>query len=151
MTPSGTRVRAPRGRMRLLAGGVALALTLAGCGGSGKTASGAVIGITERDFHIAASTTHVVAGAVTLRIHNAGPDEHELIIAPERSDGLPLRADGFTVNEESIANSEPGSIEPQQPDHTELLSVHLKPGRYVLFCNMEGHYMAGMHTVLVVR
>lgn len=151
MTPSGTRVRAPRGRTRLLIGSVALALTLAGCGGSGKTDRGAVIGITERDFHIATTTMHVAAGAVTLRIHNAGPDEHELIVAPARSDGLPLRADGFTVDEESIASTEPGSVEPQQPDHTELLSVHLKPGRYVLFCNMEGHYMAGMHTVLVVR
>ena len=29
--------------------------------------------------------------------------------------------------------------------------MHLEPGRYVLFCNMEGHYMAGMHTVLVVH
>jgi len=126
-------------------------LTLAGCGGSAKTASGTVIGITERDFHIATTTTHVNAGRVTLRIHNAGPDEHELIVAPERAGGLPLRADGFTVNEQAIESSEPGSVEPQQPDHTELLSVHLKPGRYVLFCNMEGHYMAGMHIVLVVR
>lgn len=125
-------------------------MAVAGCGGAGKT-QGTVIGVTERDFHIATTTTHVAAGAVTLRIHNAGPDEHELIVAPERPDGLPLRADGFTVNEEAIQSSEPGSIEPQQPDHTELLSVHLKPGRYVLFCNMEGHYMAGMHTVLVVR
>lgn len=150
MTPSGTRERAPRGRLRLLPCGVALAMAVAGCGGGGKT-QGTVIGVTERDFHIATSTTHVAAGAVTLRIHNAGPDEHELIVAPERPGGLPLRADGFTVNEEAIQSSEPGSIEPQQPDHTELLSVHLKPGRYVLFCNMEGHYMAGMHTVLVVR
>ena len=66
MTPSGTRARAPRGRSLLLVGGVALALTLAGCGGSGKTASGTVIGITERDFHIATTTTHVNAGRVTL-------------------------------------------------------------------------------------
>jgi uncharacterized cupredoxin-like copper-binding protein len=30
------------------------------------------------------------------------------------------------------------------------LRVLLKPGRYVLFCNMAGHFMAGMHTDLVV-
>ena len=27
----------------------------------------------------------------------------------------------------------------------------LDPGRYVLFCNMYGHYLGGMHAVLVVR
>ena len=111
----------------------------------------AQVNVTERDFHIGLSTHTVQAGTVTLRIHNAGPDDHELIVAPQRRGGLPLRSDGFTVNEEAIASSEPGSIEPQQPGGTENLIVALKPGRYALFCNMEGHYMAGMHTTLVVR
>ena len=31
-----------------------------------------------------------------------------------------------------------------------MLKLHLAPGRYLLFCNMEGHYMGGMHTELVV-
>ena len=113
--------------------------------------SGSVVGVTERDFHIAATSTSVSAGEVTVRVHNAGPDEHELIVAPVRSAGLPLRADGFTVSEEAVQSSEPGSINPQQPGGTELLRVHLQRGRYVLFCNMEGHYMAGMHTVLTVH
>ena len=131
--------------------GIAVALTVAGCGGGARAADGALVGITERDFHIAESVRRVHAGKVTLSIRNAGPDEHELIVAPERPGGLPLRSDGFTINEAAIESSEPGSVEPQQPHHTELLDLRLKPGRYVLFCNMEGHYMAGMHTVLVVR
>jgi uncharacterized cupredoxin-like copper-binding protein len=145
------RACARRGRWRHLACGVVAAVAIAGCGGGGGAAGGRTVGVTERDFHIATTADTIGAGAVTLQIHNAGPDEHELIVAPERAGGLPLRADGFTVNEEKIESSEPGSIEPQQPHHTELLNVRLKPGRYVLFCNMEGHYMAGMHTVLVVR
>lgn len=140
----------PRGWPVLAAS--AIALLLAGCGGSGAPrATGAVVRISEGDFHILANRNVVPAGHVTLRIHNFGPDEHELIVAPQLPSGLPLRADGFTVSEEAIQSSEPGSITPQQPDHTELLNVVLKPGRYVLFCNMEGHYMAGMHRVLVVR
>ena len=127
---------------------------VSGCGGSsGSTGAvnGALIGVTERDFHIATTTSQVAAGAVTLRIHNAGPDEHELIVAPWRNAGPPLRSDGFTINEERIQSSEPGSITPQQPGGTEFLTVRLRPGTYVLFCNMEGHYMAGMHTTLVVH
>jgi len=128
-------------------------LAISGCGGSasaGAGAGGTVIGVTERDFHISTSISHVSAGDVSLRISNQGPDEHELIVAPERS-GLPIRSDGFTVNEEAIQRSELGSITPQQPGGTEYLRLHLAPGRYLLFCNMEGHYMGGMHTELVVR
>ena len=33
---------------------------------------------------------------------------------------------------------------------TGTLAVNLPPGRYVFFCNLEGHYMGGMHGVLEV-
>ena len=59
--------------------------------------------------------------------------------------------DGLTVDEEAVERSEPGSLEPGAPGAVRDLTVQLKPGRYILFCNMEGHYMAGMHTELVVR
>jgi uncharacterized cupredoxin-like copper-binding protein len=144
------RLHALPRRLPVLAAGV-LALLVGGCGSSSPRASATVVRVSESDFHIGASTDVVPAGPVTLRIHNYGPDQHELIVAPRRAGGLPLRSDGFTVNEEQLEKSEPGAIEPQQPDHTELLKVVLKPGRYVLFCNMEGHFMAGMHRVLVVR
>ena len=105
--------------------------------------------MTEGDFAITAPT-HLRAGDVVLRVHNKGPDEHELIVVQMREPGLPLRPDGFTVNEEALQHSEPGSLVPGQPGSTRDLRVHLAPGRYVLFCNMAGHYLGGMHTNLVV-
>jgi uncharacterized cupredoxin-like copper-binding protein len=129
-----------------------VALIVAGCGGGASApGSGTVINVTERDFHISTSISQVSPGDVWLRIHNAGPDNHELIVAPQNSHGLPLRGDGFTLDEDKFQNSEPGSVEPQLPNGTKYLKLHLAPGRYVLFCNMEGHYMSGMHTELVVR
>lgn len=138
---------------RLLAACAACALLLLGCGDSSRKPStaGTVIGVTERDFHIAATLAQVRSGDVTLQVHNVGPDQHELIVAPEHNRGLALRSDGFTVNEEAIQNSERGSIQPQEPGGTTDLKLHLAPGRYLLFCNMEGHYMGGMHTELVVE
>jgi uncharacterized cupredoxin-like copper-binding protein len=145
----------PRGRWCALASCAATILTISGCGAGSRAGDApgpgrAVVGVTERDFHISTTLTHVSAGEVTLRIHNQGPDEHELIVAPERKGGVPLRSDGFTVDEQAIQSSEPGSVDPQQPGATEFLKLRLARGRYELFCNMEGHYMAGMHTVLVV-
>lgn len=130
-------------------------LAMSGCAGSqvsggARAAGGTLLGITEKDFHISATLARVPAGAVTLRIHNQGPDQHELIVALARGTGPPIRADGFTVNEDALQSSEPGSVTPQQPGGTEDLNVQLAPGRYELFCNMEGHYMGGMHTMLTV-
>jgi uncharacterized cupredoxin-like copper-binding protein len=112
---------------------------------------GTIVGVNERDFHITTTLAQVKPGDVTLRVHNGGPDEHELLVAPERRGGLPIRSDGFTLNEEAIQSSEPGSITPQQPGGTEDLKLHLAPGRYILFCNMEGHFMGGMRTELVAK
>jgi uncharacterized cupredoxin-like copper-binding protein len=147
-----SRLESRAARLLSVAAWIAAAALVCGCGGSAHptASSGTLVGISERDFHITTTIAHVAQGDVTLRVHNTGPDEHELIVARERPGGLPLRADGFTINEDALQNSEPGSLQPQQPGHTENLKLHLAPGRYLLFCNMEGHFMGGMHTELVV-
>jgi uncharacterized cupredoxin-like copper-binding protein len=123
-----------------------------GCGKASPRRTGAagpVVPVTERDFHIEAPT-RLAAGPVTLRVHNEGPDQHELIVVPTKDGKVPLRADGLTVAEEVIAESEPGSLEPGEPGAVRYLHLNLAPGRYILFCNMEGHYMGGMHHEVVV-
>ena len=32
-----------------------------------------------------------------------------------------------------------------RPGATKTITIDLKPGHYVLFCNLPGHYAAGMH------
>jgi hypothetical protein len=129
----------------------ALALVAAsGCGAASAGPHGvAVAAVNERDFHIEAPAT-LKAGEVDLRVHNHGPDHHELIIAPLHGASLPLRADGFTIDEESLERSEPGSLVPGVAGSERELRVHLAPGRYVFFCNMAGHYLGGMHTIVTV-
>lgn len=127
-------------------------VVLVGACGSGrpvKTASRTIADVSEGDFAITVAK-HVRAGEVVLRVHNKGPDEHELIVAQVGDTRLPFRSDGLTINEEALQQSEPGSLVPGQPGSTRDLRVHLAPGRYVLFCNMAGHYLGGMHTELVV-
>jgi uncharacterized cupredoxin-like copper-binding protein len=107
-----------------------------------------VLNVTERDFTLRAPK-RASAGDVVFRVRNQGPDDHELIVA--RADGpLPLRSDDLTVNEEALEHVEAGALEPGEPGHLRELRVHLSPGRYVLFCNMAGHYFGGMRAVLVV-
>jgi uncharacterized cupredoxin-like copper-binding protein len=125
-------------------------LLCAGCGGGGSAApSGQVLGVREADFHITAPE-HVAAGNVTFRVHNEGPDQHEFILVRSATGKLPLRSDGLTVDEDALAHEEVTSLDPAKAGALRDVTVHLRPGRYVLFCNMTGHYMAGMHRTLVV-
>jgi hypothetical protein len=102
-----------------------------------------------RDFAIKAPK-RILAGAVVLRVSNAGPDTHELLLAREDGRKLPLRSDNLTVDEERLESRTIGALEGVQPDTRHSWTLVLQPGRYVLFCNMSGHYLGGMHRELVV-
>jgi uncharacterized cupredoxin-like copper-binding protein len=106
--------------------------------------------VSERDFHIAAPGT-LRAGAVTFRVHNKGPDSHELILVRVGSSALPLRRDGLSVDEDALEHETVGTLEPDGPGVTRDLKVRLTQGRYEFLCNMSGHFMGGMHSALVVR
>jgi uncharacterized cupredoxin-like copper-binding protein len=133
-------------------GGAALAcaiLALAGCGATTGPEPGARLRVTEQDFAIHAPRV-VRAGEIDLSVHNRGPETHELIVVRVGNPRLPLRADGMTVDEDAIEHSTLGSVDDNEPGDTKDASLHLTPGRYVLLCNMFGHYRGGMHTELVV-
>jgi hypothetical protein len=127
-----------------------LMLLGSGCGTSlpASPAGGSIVQVTERDFDI--SLPHrVPAGTVVLRVHNEGPDNHELIVVRLGKRPIPVRADGMTVNEEALAPSIVGQLEPGAPGSIRLLRLELTPGRYEVMCNMEGHFMGGMHDQFV--
>jgi uncharacterized cupredoxin-like copper-binding protein len=135
----------------LLGAGSLPALALGGCGASHAKRGGAPLAqVSERDFHISAPA-QLRAGRVLLRVANQGPDRHELIIVPSSAAALPLRRDGLTVDEEAVEATEPGSLTPGRSGTVRTLAVNLAPGRYVFFCNMEGHFMGGMHTEVQVN
>ena len=134
------------------AAGLALgALVLSGCAidGSQRAAGQPSVSVNERDFHISAPR-RLPAGEVNLSVTNRGPDAHELIVVREHVHQLPIRTDGITVNEEKISSDEAGALEPADPG-VRRLKLDLRPGTYVFFCNMAGHYKAGMRRTVVVR
>jgi uncharacterized cupredoxin-like copper-binding protein len=55
------------------------------------------------------------------------------------------------VDEGAIDRRLAGQIPGAAPDSHRVLRLRLAPGRYVLFCNMAGHYLGGMQAQLVVR
>jgi uncharacterized cupredoxin-like copper-binding protein len=104
--------------------------------------------VVVRDFEISAPS-RIAAGEVVFRVHNEGPDDHEMIVVHAAS-ALPRRRDRVTINEDALESATVGALEPGEPGGTRDLRVRLTPGRYELFCNMGGHFLGGMHAIMTV-
>ena len=133
--------------MTVLAIVITAAITAA-CSASTPAAQGTVVKVVESDFEIAVQK-NVPAGDVVMMVRNLGPVDHELIVVPAPDADLPMRGDGLTVDEDAFKPEPLGAIEPYAPGSIRQLQLHLQPGRYVLFCNMSGHFLGGMHEILV--
>jgi uncharacterized cupredoxin-like copper-binding protein len=135
-----------------------------GCGEKkeDKAASAHIVPVTLRDFHIKAPK-RIAAGDVTFSVWNKGPNDHELLLVKEpesqgegdeedheEEEETPLRRDGLTVDEDKLGSSLIDALEPEEPGRS-TLRANLKPGRYELFCNMAGHYFAGMEAGFEVQ
>ncbi len=96
--------------------------------------------------------TSVAAGKVTFEVSNASKDtQHEMLVSPVKDENvtLPFIAAENRVDEE--ASGDLGEVSELDPGKSGALTLDLKPGLYVLFCNIPGHFMAGMWTTLKVE
>ena len=111
---------------------------------------GEVVDVTLRDFHINTATPSVTSGDVVFEIHNEAPATHEFVVVRTDlpADGLPLGPDGLSVNEDWLNGV--GELNEVDAGTLGTLPLHLTPGRYVFFCNLDGHYLGWMHAVLEV-
>jgi plastocyanin len=128
-------MQAGRQRMAFVAAGIAVALALAGAAvaavAAGNSAAKTTIKVTEREYHIALSTSSAKAGTITFSVHNAGNVAHELDIA---GGGLKSTARLATI----------------APGKTRTVTLTLTGGKLSLWCPVPGHAALGMKTSLKV-
>ena len=101
---------------------------------------------------VKADATVVKAGEVTFKVTNASKDiVHEMILSPAPADGqmLPYLTDQYKVDEDTAKHL--GEVSELEPGKTGALIVDMKPGKYVLFCNLPAHFMNGMWTEITVE
>jgi uncharacterized cupredoxin-like copper-binding protein len=137
---------------------------VAGCGGSSSTTStttgtqeGEATGTTTEiklgDFFFEPKSATAEPGSVTITSPNEGKVEHELVLFKTNMDPakLPTEAGGG-VDEEKLDQEaeEIGEIADVEPGDTKSGQFDLKPGDYVMFCNLPGHYAQGMYGSLKV-
>ena len=104
------------------------------------------VGITLKEFKVVPTVASVKAGKVTFKIKNAGALQHELVVVKTK-----LAASKLPVKNGKVSLKPVAQAGPFGPGKGGSLSATLKPGAYVLFCNVKGHYQAGQRVAFTVR
>ena len=98
-----------------------------------------------------ANVTSVKAGKVTFDVTNLSRSiVHEMIVVAVENPNAPLPYDYNTgrIPEKQVKML--GETEEMEPNAEKTITLDLKPGAYLLICNVPGHYAAGMWTPLTV-
>jgi uncharacterized cupredoxin-like copper-binding protein len=107
----------------------------------GAASSGTVY-VQLGDFWAQPAVPSVHAGTITFVAKNVGQVPHELMV--ERA---PIKMMSAGKPDEDAAQ---GMIDDMNTGQTGRMTIRLKPGRYVLFCNAPGHFAAGQHISFTV-
>jgi uncharacterized cupredoxin-like copper-binding protein len=98
------------------------------------------------EMAITPSTLKARAGRVTFEVTNVGKTTHELVVIRTKDAPGKLPLTGSTASETGNVG-ETGDL---GAGKSKTFSLDLTKGRYVVICNVPGHYMAGMRGALVV-
>jgi hypothetical protein len=91
------------------------------------------VSVSAKEFSLRLSRPIVGKGSVRVELRNIGEDPHNLVVSPE----------GTHTPVASFSTVDPGTYDRK--------SVTLDPGRYQLWCSLEGHEAKGMSVTLTVQ
>ncbi len=154
------RMQGPAG---VMASVVIAGVLLAGCGGDDETTTptggateseaaggtgGKAVEIKMGEFYFEPQNATAEAGQTTIEAPNKGSVEHELVLfkTSKNPANLPTEGNG-DVDEEKLGKEaeEIGEIADVEAGETKSEEFDLTPGKYVMFCNLPGHYAQGMY------
>jgi len=108
-----------------------------------------IVGLSLAEFGIS-GTGSVAAGRVTFEVSNSGMSPHNLRVVKSdlAPDALPQK-DGMV--DESRVDVLAKTEDIQQGGDDVEVDAELTAGRYLMFCNVVGHYQLGMVKELIVQ
>jgi uncharacterized cupredoxin-like copper-binding protein len=124
---------------------------------SGQTATsggGNELTIKMGDYSFTPSAVTTQAGKVTISAPNDGQVEHELVLLKTDQNPVGLPLNGDEVDEEGLEAKgveNAGEIEEVNPGATKSGTFKLAPGKYVMICNLPGHFQRGMYGTVTVK
>lgn len=120
-----------------------------GMPGAAKTAAGG--GGPDATMGITVSRHTVKAGDVKFEVINTSKDLiHEMVVIPLASATTPPPYNKADMEIDEDAAGAIGEVSETDPGKSGSVILRLKPGTYMLVCNITGHYVMGMWTLLTV-
>jgi uncharacterized cupredoxin-like copper-binding protein len=102
-------------------------------------------------MHVSAEPAKIPPGEVTFMAKNASSEfVHEMVIARVRdpSQPLPYIDEDMVVDEDGAGFR--GKVSELGPGQTAGITLVVKTGTYMIYCNVAGHYAMGMWTLVTV-
>jgi uncharacterized cupredoxin-like copper-binding protein len=118
--------------------------------GTGTDKAGSKMPMAPMEVRVSSHT--VRAGEVTFEVTNSSRQlVHEMVISPVKDTKTPLPYDKARNAVDEDAAGHLGEVSELAPGKKGALRLTLKPGTYILYCNVPGHYALGMWTLLTVK
>lgn len=124
-----------------------LAAIVAGGAYAAVSRTAATVPVTEKEWGVLAKPASAKPGSVTFAVKNIGHLKHEFIVLKTKTLASKLKTKGA----QAVVTGQMGKILPFAPGKTKTLTLSLRPGHYVLLCNLPGHYQAGQRSDFVVH
>ena len=105
------------------------------------------VDMSKATMGIKVSQASAPAGVVSFKVTNSSKDNvHEMVLfyLADPSKPLPYKADENKIDEDKAGYK--GEVEALDPGKSGTFTAALQPGKYLLACNMAGHFAAGMWT-----
>lgn len=109
--------------------------------------------VTESEWNLKLDTTSIPAGKVTFQVSNHGQIEHEMVVLKTdlAVNALAMSAEEADKVDEEAGAENVGEVEDIAVGTNKNDTFDLAPGKYVLICNVPGHYKAGMAAAFEVK
>lgn len=103
------------------------------------SASKSAVKVQLKEFKVLPSPLRAKRGVVSFTVKNTGKINHEFVVlktklAPSK---LPVKSG------KAVETGRVGKVRAFKPGASRTLTLTLKAGKYVLLCNLAGHYQAG--------
>lgn len=98
-------------------------------------------------YYLTVTPASVKAGPTRITFKNVGTKVHEVVVLKTDT---PADALKVGANHEVSEDASVGEDSETDPGKTKSTTINLKPGSYILVCNIERHYQKGMYAPFTV-